>query len=248
MLAFHGWKETAEMMQRYTELDAADAIVAYPAGEDRAWAPAPYAKTTGAEDTQFVRDIVDSLRATYAVDDERIYATGMSNGGGFAAYLGCQMPDVFKSVATVSAAYYQAIHASCKGEPVGRLDMHGTLDPVVDYYGGTRHKERYVSVPEVVSMDAQRNRCEGNLNTERLANNALLVQWEQCQYPVQHIRIGGGKHVWPGGNYDDASDVGFGFATDKVLDFFAIPGRPAGMEEARTVETGTMEDEDFSAS
>ena len=248
VLAFHGWKETAEMMQRYTELDAADAIVAYPAGEDRAWAPAPYAKTTGAEDTEFVRDIVDSLRATYAVDDERIYATGMSNGGGFAAYLGCQMPDVFKSVATVSAAYYQAIHASCKGEPVGRLDMHGTLDPVVDYYGGTRHKERYVSVPEVVSMDAQRNRCEGNLNTERLANNALLVQWEQCQYPVQHIRIGGGKHVWPGGNYDDASDVGFGFATDKVLDFFAIPGRPAGMEEARTVETGTMEDEDFSAS
>ena len=97
-------------------------------------------------------------------------------------------------------------------------------------------------------MDAQRNRCEGNLNTERLANNALLVQWEQCQYPVQHIRIGGGKHVWPGGNYDDASDVGFGFATDKVLDFFAIPGRHAGMEEARTVETGTMEDEDFSAS
>ena len=248
VLAFHGWKETAEMMQRYTELDAADAIVAYPAGEDRAWAPAPYAKTTGAEDTQFVRDIVDSLRATYAVDDERIYATGMSNGGGFAAYLGCQMPDVFKSVATVSAAYYQAILASCKGGPVGRLDMHGTLDPVVDYYGGTRHKERYVSVPEVVSMDAQRNRCEGNLNTERLANNALLVQWEQCQYPVQHIRIGGGKHVWPGGNYDDASDVGFGFATDKVLDFFAIPGRPAGMEEARTVETGTMEDEDFSAS
>ena len=113
VLAFHGWKETAEMMQRYTELDAADAIVAYPAGEDRAWAPAPYAKTTGAEDTEFVRDIVDSLRATYAVDDERIYATGMSNGGGFAAYLGCQMPDVFKSVATVSAAYYQAIHASC---------------------------------------------------------------------------------------------------------------------------------------
>ncbi len=28
VLAFHGWKETAEMMQRYTELDAADAIVA----------------------------------------------------------------------------------------------------------------------------------------------------------------------------------------------------------------------------
>lgn len=248
VLAFHGWKETAGMMQRYTELNAADAIMVYPSGVERAWAPAPYAETTGEEDTQFASDIVDSLRATYAVDDDRIFATGMSNGGGFAAYLGCQLPNIFKSVATVSAAYYQAIHASCKGEPVGRLDMHGTLDPVVDYYGGTRHKERYVAVQEVVAMDAQRNLCEGNLRTERLANNALLVQWEQCQRPVQHIRIGGGQHVWPGGTYDKDSEVGDGFATDKVLDFFGIPGRPAGMEEAATVETGTMEENELSES
>lgn len=248
VLAFHGWKETAGMMKRYSELSAAQAITVFPSGEERAWAPAPYAETTGAEDTQFVRDIVDSLRATYAVDDDRIYATGMSNGGGFAAYLGCQMPEVFKSVATVSAAYYQAIHASCKGEPVGRLDMHGTLDPVVDYYGGTRHKERYVAVGEVVAMDAQRNRCEGGVRTERLANNALLIQWEQCTRPVQHIRIGGGEHVWPGGTYDTDSEVGSGFATDKVLDFFAIPGRPDGTEEAGTVSTGTMEESELTDS
>src|SRR5699024_8357385 len=92
VLAFHGWKETAGMMEGYTEMDAAEAIMVYPYGKDGAWAPAPYAKTTGTEDIQFARDIVDSLRATYAVDDDRIFATGMSNGGGFAAYLGCQMP------------------------------------------------------------------------------------------------------------------------------------------------------------
>ncbi|MGO2574312.1 MAG: alpha/beta hydrolase family esterase, partial [Corynebacterium casei] len=77
---------------------------------------------------------------------------------------------------------------------------------------------------------------------------ALLVQWEQCQRPVQHIRIGGGQHVWPGGTYDKDSEVGDGFATDKVLDFFGIPGRPAGMEEAATVETGTMEENELSES
>ena len=248
ILAFHGWKETGGMMQSYTEFNSAEAIVAYPYGEDRAWAPAPYADTSGHEDIQFTRDIVDSIRATYAVDDDRIYATGMSNGGGFAAYLGCQLPDVFKSVATVSAAYYQSIHASCKGEPVGRLDIHGTLDPVVDYYGGTRHKERFVAVPEVVAMDAQRNLCTGGLRTERLANNALLVQWQHCERPVQHIRIGGGEHVWPGGTYDTDSEVGAGFATDKVLDFFGVPGRPDDMEEAATVETGTMEEKELAES
>ncbi|MDY3127934.1 MAG: alpha/beta hydrolase-fold protein [Corynebacterium sp.] len=237
VLAFHGWKESARAMAKYSELSAAEALVAFPQGKDSAWAPAPYATTSGSEDVQFVTEIIDTLRATYNVDDQRIYATGMSNGGGFAAYLGCQMPDVFAAVASVSAAYYQSIHADCTGEPVARLDIHGTLDPIVDYYGGTRHGARYNSVPDVMEMDAMRNRCSGEQITERMSNNALLTTWTQCEKPLQHIRLGGGHHVWPGGNYDSMKEAGTGFATDKVLDFFGIPGRPADTEQIDVVSS-----------
>ena len=232
VLAFHGWKETANFIYEYTELSSAEAITVFPEGKKQAWAPAPYAESTGAEDIEFVSNIVDSIRATYNVDDERIFATGMSNGGGFAAFLGCQMPEVFNSVATVSAAYYDSIQEQCQDQPVGRLDMHGTEDPIVDYDGGTRHGTPYNSVPEVLDQDQIRNRCESNVNTALLANNAFLMSWQGCEAPLQHIRIGGGEHVWPGGTYDSDAAIGTGFATDKVLDFFQIPGRPEG-----TVET-----------
>ena len=97
----------------------------------------------------------------------------MSNGGGFAAYLACQMPEVFKSVATVSAAYYKDILKDCAHSPVGRLDIHGTVDPVVGYYGGTRHKTKYYSVESVLEQDRKRNGCSTKVDTTRLVNNAL---------------------------------------------------------------------------
>ena len=228
VLAFPGWGQSAENLRGYSRLDAADAITVFAEGKKKAWSPAPYAKTSTAEDKKLVRDIIDAVRATYRVDDSRIFATGMSNGGGFAAYLACQMPDVFKSVATVSAAYYKDILKDCAHSPVGRLDMHGTVDPVVGYYGGTRHKTKYYSVESVLEQDRKRNGCSTNVDMTRLVNNALDMKWSGCTAPLEHIRIAGGSHVWPGGTADAHNEVGKFFATDRVLDFFGIPGRPSG--------------------
>ena len=228
VLAFPGWGQSAENLRGYSRLDAADAITVFAEGKKKAWSPAPYAKTSTAEDKKFVRDIIDAVRATYRVDDSRIFATGMSNGGGFAAYLACQMPDVFKSVATVSAAYYKDILKDCAHSTVGRLDMHGTVDPVVGYYGGTRHKTKYYSVESVLEQDRKRNGCSTNVDMTRLVNNALDMKWSGCTAPLEHIRIAGGSHVWPGGTADAHNEVGKFFATDRVLDFFGIPGRPSG--------------------
>ncbi|APT86803.1 hypothetical protein CFL01nite_06520 [Corynebacterium flavescens] len=231
VMVFHGLGDTAANTQAYSLLDSAEALVAYPQGIEKAWSPAPYAKTTGEEDRAFVADILDTIRATYRVDDARVFATGLSNGGGFAAYLGCTMPEVFRAVGTVSAAYYDAIHQGCSDEPVARFDIHGTNDPVVDYHGGTRHDTHYNSVDEVMQQDAKRNRCTGGVRTSRLVNNALELNWTNCEEPLQHIRIAGGGHVWPGGEYDKDQEVGKGFATDRVLDFFGIPGRPSGTQQ-----------------
>ena len=228
VLAFPGWGQSAENLRGYSRLDAADAITVFAEGKKQAWSPAPYAKTSTAEDKKFVRDIIDAVRATYRVDDSRIFATGMSNGGGVAAYLACQMSDVFKSVATVSAAYYQDILKDCAHSPVGRLDIHGTVDPVVGYYGGTRHKTKYYSVESVLEQDRKRNGCSTKVDTTRLVNNALDMKWSGCTAPLEHIRIAGGSHVWPGGTADAHNEVGKFFATDRVLDFFGIPGRPSG--------------------
>lgn len=209
ILAFHGWGETAEAMERTTNLDEAAAIVVYPAGVDRAWAPAPYATTTGEEDLGFVRALVARIEQDYPVDRARFFATGFSNGGGFAAYLSCQLPSTFAAVAPVGAAYYEATHAGCADEPVARLDIHGSHDMVVGYYGGTRHGERYESVQDVLEGVARRNECERSTMT-RSGQTVIAQHWQGCRMPLAHLRVGGGDHTWPP------------IATTEVRSFFGV--------------------------
>ena len=89
-------------MEKYTDLDRLPALVVYPQGEkdksgtQRAWESAPYATTNdGDKDSQLVRDILAQLDRKYRIDHTRIYATGKSNGGGFAAKLACTMSESF---------------------------------------------------------------------------------------------------------------------------------------------------------
>lgn len=209
ILAFHGWGETAGVMEETTGLNEARAVVIYAEGVDRAWAPAPYARTTGDEDLAFVRALLDDVVSTYPVDRQRIFATGFSNGGGFAAYLSCRMPDTFHAVAPVGAAYYAPIHADCPGQPVARLDIHGTDDDVIAYHGGTRHGTPYESVPEVLDGVARRNGCEGTAIT-RHSREVIEQHWQGCRLPLVHLRVGGGAHVWPN------------LATSEVRSFFGV--------------------------
>ncbi|HJD78286.1 MAG TPA: feruloyl esterase [Corynebacterium pollutisoli] len=196
VFAFHGWRESAETMEQVSGLDSVNAIVVYPEGVEQAWAPAPYAATSGEEDLGFARVLLDHVRDEYPVDGSRIFATGFSNGGGFAAYLGCHLPETFHAVAPVGAAYYEAIHLGCTTEPVARLDIHGTDDRTIHYYGGTRHGERYEPVPVVLDRVAENNGCTRSTMTRR-SQDVIVQHWQGCRLPLVHVRVGGGAHVWP---------------------------------------------------
>ncbi|MDO5670202.1 MAG: PHB depolymerase family esterase [Corynebacterium sp.] len=196
VFAFHGWRESAERMEQISGLNQAQTIVVYPDGVEQAWAPAPYATTSSEEDLAFITALIERIDDDYPVDRTRLFATGFSNGGGFAAYLGCRMPETFRAVAPVGAAYYEKIHADCAAEPVARLDVHGTNDRTISYYGGTRHGTRYESVPAVLDRIAETNGCHGSTMTRR--NQDVIVQhWQGCELPLVHMRVGGGAHVWP---------------------------------------------------
>lgn len=222
IFAFHGWGERANHTHAYTDFDNAQALVVYPQGVDNAWEGAPYAQTTAGEDQQLVTDILDALRATYQVDDSRIFAAGFSNGGGFAALLACQMNDVFAGVASVSAAYYDAIFRDCDDTPIALLDIHGTDDPVIDYFGGERHGADYAPVEQVLGAAASRNDCGEEIRTSRINSWALRQDWTGCNHPLSHIRIGGGGHVWPGAQEDTFGYVPEDYATKQILRFFGI--------------------------
>lgn len=222
VLAFHGWRSSAEAMSERSGLHEANAIVIYAQGVADAWSPAPYARTRTDEDEAFVELILDSLRATYPINERRIFAVGYSNGGGFASLLGCRMPETFSAVVSVAAAYYQPIYRDCEEGRVAVLSIHGTTDSVMGYHGGRRHGALYDSVAEVLAVEAERNSCRNTTALTRMTRTVIHQAWQGCRVPTEHIRIGGGGHVWPGSSGDHTNGVTGGLATESIFTFLAL--------------------------
>jgi len=75
--------------------------------------------------------------ADYAVDAERIYVTGLSNGGMKMLRLGCELDEKIAAIAPVIASMPKNISATCApAGPLPVLFMNGTYDPIVPWNGG----------------------------------------------------------------------------------------------------------------
>lgn len=209
VMAFHGMGLTSEDIRKTTGLEQSRAIVVFPQGVDNAWEPAPYAATNPGKDLAFVRAILQDLEEELRVDSSQIFATGFSNGGGFATYLGCQMPDMIAGVASVGGAFYHSVLEECSPAPVKYLNIHGSEDALINYNGGFRNGQPYSSVPDVLADLTARSGCEDQreLPSEGFASEFI---WRGCVEPVHHLRINGGQHEWPA------------IATKEVRSFFGV--------------------------
>jgi hypothetical protein len=129
-------------------------IFVYPNGEGGTWAGPSYAKLPIPEDLQFITDLLTDLRKSYSVDDQRIYATGLSNGAGFVGILACSaVGNQFAAFAPVAGAFYEGAGGIGEGgcavgrEVVPILEIHGGADRTVAYGGGKGEGGMLPSIP-----------------------------------------------------------------------------------------------------
>ena len=54
--------------------------------------------------SRFISALIDRLEASYNIDPARIYANGLSNGGGMSFVLSCTLSDRIAAVGVVAAA------------------------------------------------------------------------------------------------------------------------------------------------
>ncbi len=103
-----------------------------------------YARDHDIDDVAFVRQMVEEIEAQYSIDPQRVYATGMSNGGIFSYRLACEMADTFAAIAPVAGSF---LYDTCQPtEPISVLHIHGLDDDVVPYDGVNL-------VPELAGVD-----------------------------------------------------------------------------------------------
>lgn len=197
---FGGRGNPAMMARAYGGFNLTDAgqnaIVVYPEGINFAWEGAPYAATKRCQDVAFVRHIVDVLSRERAVDRGRIFAAGLSNGGGMALALACQAPDLMNAVVGVSGAYYDPTVSNCAPGVVRTLLIHGDLDFTMNYNGGHANGGHYFGAEETLRKMSARNGCNVNAPLNRNQNlNVTEIQYAGCG-STKLQRVNGGVHTW----------------------------------------------------
>ncbi len=91
----------------------------------------------GTDDVKFVSRLLADLKTHLSVDEQRIYATGFSNGASMTFRVARELSPIFAAVAPVAGADWLANLAPA--QPVPLLYITGTADPLNPFDGGTIH-------------------------------------------------------------------------------------------------------------
>lgn len=226
VLSFHGSGTTAEFQAGYdgvdAEGDAAGYISVHPQGLPvdllgngsivLGWDL--YNPDT--RDPAFVRALLTQLDTVLCIDSRRVYATGISNGGGMAQLLACTLTDRIAAIAPVAAL--PAL--PCPGAaPTPTIAFHGRQDLFVPYDG-----IRAVGLPgveDVVGAIAIRNGCSPEPPARRAVTaHVERIRWDDCRAQTVLYRIEQHGHAWPGHS--------FGLTETQWKAFFTANGPPLG--------------------
>jgi polyhydroxybutyrate depolymerase len=174
-----------------------------------------------------VHALVAHLSQIRAIDSQRIYAVGLSNGGILVQKLACENPGQIAAFATVAASLPVQFKSQCQTQtPVPMLMINSTTDQVVPWDGGESPKIRVgrnlsiPPIPQVIDFWRQHNACPTQANEEQLSDNRVRVtSYQNCQAgsEVTLMMLRGGGHIWPGGGYGQSQ---FLDATKTVWNFF----------------------------
>jgi polyhydroxybutyrate depolymerase len=156
-------------------------------------------------DVPFIADLIERISASHNIDRTRIYANGLSNGGGMSFALSCTMSDRIAAVGLVGTAFTVPWEWCTDDRPVAMIAFHGTGDTSTPYHGGRTwvapRGRAFPSIPAYVAHWARRNRCGVEQAEARVAADVTRRSYTSCANgaTVQFYTIERGGHTWPGG-------------------------------------------------
>ncbi len=218
VISFHGfaeWPAHQRDISHWNDLaDEYGFIVVYPMGTrfPLRWRThgAPDTEADRKRDVTFISDLIDAVSARYSIDPDRIYANGLSNGGGMTLALACDLAERIAAFGSVSGAYLLPWDECTPSRPVPGIVFHGTADRIVPFEGGPSHAFDipFPSIPQWVETLAQRNGCDVAPQSLPARGDVRGVAYTGCDADVVFYTIDGGGHAWPGGGSMPRAIVG----------------------------------------
>lgn len=210
---FHGYTSNAEQQMFYGDFrpiaDREGFIIVHPQGTldingntyfNAAWGG-------DVDDVGFSAALIDHISTSHNINQERVYSTGMSNGGFMSYTLACELSHRIAAIASVTGTMVvQQIDgsSSCSADhPMPVLEIHGTADDVVPYNGNLF----MAPINEVMNFWIAENNCDPNPSEIALPNTNPNDQstvdhltYSDCDnnVKIELMRVNGGGHTWPG--------------------------------------------------
>lgn len=92
--------------------------------------------TSTVDDVGFLSALIDTLSTQLNINQSRVYATGMSNGGFMSFQLACQLGNRIAAIASVTGTMTVTNLGTCQpARPLPVMQIHGTADATVPYLG-----------------------------------------------------------------------------------------------------------------
>jgi polyhydroxybutyrate depolymerase len=179
---------------------AARFVVAYPDGLDRAWnvggGCCGIPGRTGVDDVGFITQMVARISGQLRIDPDRIYATGISNGGMLAYRLACDTT-IFAAIGPVAATQLGRCRSPA---PISVIHIHGTADHNVPYAGGPGQGIAHINGPAIPLLNARWRSIDHCAAPSIAVAGVVTTSVARCPggRAVELITVRGAGHQWPG--------------------------------------------------
>ena len=221
VISMHGRNQSLLSHITYSQMSSfanpQNIAVAYPQGINStgalAWNTGVWWDNSEYDDVGYLNAIIDSVISNFAIDTNRIYACGMSNGGFMAYELACELSDRIVAFGSVAGNFMMNAGQECtSAREIPIMHIHGTSDLIVNYNAPTIDS----SMTAIEAMDwwsiendlVEQSLEELNDSVNVFTNSSLTSNTKFVHYQVQ-----GGGHQWF--NYN------WGFhASEELLSFF----------------------------
>lgn len=211
IINMHGYTSNASAQQLYSNFmpiaDTANFLMVYPQGTMYGGQPFWNAgiSPTLVDDKGFMDHLIDSLKLSYNIDLNAVYATGMSNGGYMSQTLACELSNRITAIASVTGAMFATQYgANCHAtRPVPMMQIHGTADGTVPYNGNSTS----MPIDSVVKHWVRKNGCNPTPTFSNVPNTNTADGCTAEHYvysngnsgsSVELYKVIGGAHTWPG--------------------------------------------------
>ena len=161
---------------------------------------------TEVDDVAFLEGLINQAVQNYGADPEGVVLIGHSNGAFMSHRMACDRGSIIESIVSLNGATWDDFPNNCPdtGRP-NILHVHGTVDSVIQYGGGSMFGGTYPSAPQSTAFWADRSGCDAswtNLGSIDLTNSDGAPETDDLEHlncsdgnRVAHWRINNGIHA-----------------------------------------------------